>query len=123
MTVRLSRFLVLGCGLLLALPPAWCCYPAALPRAPQSEPSPPACCQKEKAPAPSPLPLPARCPCYDRNTVASASPEKLAADLSLPAPLAVVGPDSPCAGSTTVAAPTALAPAPPLHVLQCVWLC
>src|SRR5947207_2817909 len=113
MNGRLIHFLLLGCGLLLALPPAWCCYPVRLSPAPQSEPTPAACCHKPQAPEPAP-PAPVRCPCDDRNTVTSAGPEKVAVDLSLPALLTLVVPDSPRVGPPADAAPTTPVASAPL---------
>jgi hypothetical protein len=118
MNARLIHALCLGCGLLLALPPAWCCYTPRVTAAPTQ----PTCCQKAKAPQRAPVPPPAHCPCDDRDTISPSTPGKIAADVSFPTPLAVVVPDAPRAGPVA-AAPVRLAFPQPLHILQCVWLC
>jgi hypothetical protein len=123
MTTRLIRLLCLGCGLLLGLPPAWCCWTPPLTSAPQAEPEHASCCSERPSPKPVPSQPPVRCPCDDRNTVTPAGPEKVAADLSLPAPLAVAPTDSARAGPDAGMAPLPPVLLPPLHVRQCVWLC
>jgi hypothetical protein len=122
MIARLIRLLCLGCGVLLALPPAWCCY---TPSVAQPDPTEPSCCQRKEAPkpAPSPPPAPERCPCCDRLSVSTADPQKVAADVSHAAPVVVVVADSPRAGPSADVAPIPLILSRPLRLLQCVWLC
>jgi hypothetical protein len=123
MGVRLIRILCLACGLLLALPPAWCCWTPQPAPAAQPESAPASCCHKETAPKPAPAAPPAQCPCYDRQTVAPAGSVKVAADLSPALSPVVAVADSPRAGPPAAAAPIAPPPSRPLHLLRCVWLC
>src|SRR5690348_2493816 len=123
MGVRLIRILCLACGLLLALPPAWCCWtpwlaPAAQPVSPHAS-----CCHKESAPRPAPVAPPAQCPCYDLQTVALTGPVKVAPDLALASSPVVAVVDSPRGGPPADAAPIAPQFSRPLHLLRCVWLC
>jgi hypothetical protein len=124
MSAGLIRLLSLGCGLLLALPPAWCCY-NPLPRGPApAEPAHASCCHKKEAPKPAPCqPPPVHCPCYDRNTAPPAGPTKITADLSHPVPLALAAADDHRAGPPFDAGPVRLTLSPPLHLLKCLWLC
>ncbi len=123
MNVRLIRLLCLGCGLLLALPPAWCCWtPEYAPAAPQA-PAPAPCCHSDPAPEPVPA-LPIRCPCDDRVTVSPAGPGKGAADLNLATPHVVANIDALRASPSADVRPIPpLLSGPRLHLLRCVWLC
>jgi hypothetical protein len=137
--LRLCRVLALACGLLLALPPNWCCAvgigqccgprPAASPCGKCSacpECGGESCCSSTKAPA-APAP-PAEPPCKRGccewpPTVAVPKAETPTAD---PAPAAVAAPFAPAPGSVSgaVIAGRPAGPSPtPLHVLHCVWLC
>jgi hypothetical protein len=124
----LLRSLVLGCGLLLALPPGWCCLPACQ-GTPKEQPRVCTCCGGEEPgnpPARQPRPAPAepgKCPCAGRDSTVPDGSKVFGCDLSLPAPLAAarvllcrVGP----AGVTDVDHPP---PGPPLQLLHCVWGC
>jgi hypothetical protein len=134
MRSRFLRSLVLGCGLLLALPPGWCCT-FALRAAkqgisqgpPKATPCCCPCCAKE-APPPAPTPTPApktpdRCPCADRHSTAPDAPKVFASDPGLVTPLPAIdlAPSWPgisaLVGFRSPAAPTSS------HVLNCVWLC
>jgi hypothetical protein len=126
MNARLIRLVALTCGVLLALPPAWCCY-AAPCSAPTTKPEPATCCHKHKKeparPAPScPIP-PADCPWRDHHTIAPTGPEKTGAGPALPAPVALTVLDTPRAGPAAAAAVIPLVLSRPLHLLQCLWLC
>jgi hypothetical protein len=123
MGVQLIQFLCLGCGLLLALPPAWCCWAPQLASAAQPESKRAPCCQNESAPKPTPAAPPAQCPCYDRNTTAPAAAEKVVADLSCAVQPVVAVVASPRAGPPAVAPPIPPPLSQPLHLLCCVWLC
>src|SRR5262249_28059346 len=77
-----TQSLVLCCGLLVALPPGWCCFvlPATnVPARPPSVPPCPLCCKPTPAqPAPQhPEPaMPDTCPvCGERDLVKPAQPE------------------------------------------------
>jgi hypothetical protein len=131
----LSSFLhhlLLACGLLLALPPGWCCMlqlpkaeEQARPAAPKSVPC--CCCKKGAKPAsPTPAPppqRPARCPCADRHSTAPDAPKVIGCDLSCVAPLPTtdLAPSGTAAGHPVVfrALPSETSP----HLLNCVWLC
>jgi hypothetical protein len=121
MIARILRLLCLGCGLLLALPPAWCCWTSQ--PAPQAEPAHASCCHKEATPTQAPLPTPTHCPCDDIRTVTPAGPAKVAADLALPALLATAVVETPRAGAPADVAPIPPPLSRPLHLLRCVWLC
>ena len=124
----LLRSLVLGCGLLLALPAGWCCL-FACQGAPQDQPAACTCCcggEPGCPPARQPRPAPAepgKCPCADRDSTAPAGPKIIGGGLSLPAPPApahVV----PCRVATAGVADVDHPPlGPPVHLLHCVWLC
>jgi hypothetical protein len=118
------RTLGVACALLLALPPAWCCWtPLFAPAAPQ-EPAPAPCCVKGKTPeAPVAPPLPARCPCADRQTIVAAGPHKGVVNSPLPIASVVPVAEVPRAGPFADAAPISRPLSRPLHLLRCVWLC
>jgi hypothetical protein len=124
MSAGLVRLLCLACGLLVALPPAWCCYNPLRHSPAPAEPVHASCCHNTEAPKPAPAqPVPLRCPCYDRNTVAPAGPTKITADLSHPVPLVLAAADDHRAGLSFDAGPVRLTLSRPLHLLQCLWLC
>src|SRR5262245_20326262 len=96
----IARLLALVCGLLLALPPEWCCA-AVCGRRPGAEPCPPnpkktcGCCGCSDQPAcPAPTPTPATpapggcCVCVKSDSTAPDGPKPFAPDLSLSTPLA-----------------------------------
>jgi hypothetical protein len=128
------RFLLLACGLLLALPPGWCCMVPAHAVAQETRKSddsqPRSCCGHSKeAPKPAapegpkraPLPF-GRCPCCDRTTSTDA-PKTLGCDQALAAPLPLIV----LAASPTLAGPILDQPVSPfdhsLQLIHCVWLC
>ncbi len=128
------RSLMLGCGLLLALPPGWCCtfaFRAPKPDTPKAAPEDtpgccPCCAKKAAKPAQTPTPAPkapARCPCSDRQLVAPDAPKVFAGDLGLvvPSPVADLFTFWPgvrsAVGHRGPAAPSSC------HILNCVWLC
>ena len=131
MMSHVPQFLVFGCGVLLALPPGWCCFvmPAA-GQVRQDEPAPAPCeCCCKTAPAkpelPPPQPVdPNRCPvCGDRDLVKPAPVEPPSDDLaSLAASVPVIDVGVP-ALSLAGAAVTVGDLTRPLHVLHCVWTC
>src|SRR5438874_6873745 len=100
MNAWLIRLVCLGCGVVLALPPAWCCYASQRSAAPEAKPAHACCCQKTEAPKPAPpCPSPpAHCPWYDHHTVAPSGSEKFSASPALPAPLALAVIDTPRTG-------------------------
>ena len=129
MWYRVVNSLVLCCGLLLALPPGWCCtiaFEAGVKTAPKTAAFHcPLCCDITPEPAPSQPepPRPEACPiCGDRDLVKPAQPETLAVDvagpvLTLPSDLVVVAAFLPAvleSGSDRTI---------PLHMLHCVWTC
>jgi hypothetical protein len=131
----LLRLASLTCGLLLALPPGWCCLwlpgparaVAASTDAP-AEPCCPCCChpaQPTELPPPAPAPVP-RCPCADRDatTPEAVKPPALQAGADPGAPVPAAADLSPSAapGGSLPALSLALSSAP-LNVLHCVWLC
>jgi hypothetical protein len=130
-----ARFLMLACGLLLALPPGWCCMAPFSACAQESakgdaqQPRP--CCQhadgtsKPSAPRPSqpapPLPL-GKCPCA-QHALSTDAPKAAGNDLALAAPPPLI--DS--VPFPVVADPVVIAPLPTFdhscRLLHCVWLC
>ena len=134
----IPRALVLACGVLLVLPPGWCCLLArgaccghrpvvesasrkGCPCA-AKEGTSSSCCCREKSNPPRQTPIPANSRCCVRDlTVAKI--ERPAGDAAL------VGPADLCASVTdsTASNLTPISPAapssPPLHLLHCVWLC
>ena len=127
---RLLRSLVLGCGLLLALPPGWCCifaFRSVKQEAPKASPCCCPCCAKE-APRPAPTPAPApkapdRCPCADRHSTAPDAPKVFASDPGFVAPVPVIHLAPFWLGITAPAGFCPPAAATSSHVLNCVWLC
>jgi hypothetical protein len=134
MQTVLLRLASLACGLVLTLPPGWCCWwlpgparAAAAPAEAPAEPCCPCCChpaQPTEPATPAPAP-PRRCPCADRaaTTPQAVKPPALQAG---DGPAAVV----PAADLAPSAAPNVLfgaaspsLPSAPLNVLHCVWLC
>jgi hypothetical protein len=128
------RYLLLTCGLLLALPPGWCCMVPARGVAEdvrKRDDSPPrSCCDRgHRAPAPAaperpkraPLPFD-QCPCFERSASTDV-PKTVGCDHALAAPLPLVD----LVPSPTVAVPTLAQPASPLdsslQLVHCVWLC
>jgi hypothetical protein len=130
----LLRLASLACGLVLTLPPGWCClwlprpaHAAAPADAPAESPCP--CCPHPAQPDEPATPAPARpqrCPCADRDAT---TPEPL----KVPAPqagdgLATAWPaaadlsPSPALAGSLPALSLALTSAP-LNLLHCVWLC
>jgi hypothetical protein len=133
MRSAILRPLTLACGLLLALPPGWCCMARAWESPQQAESDtpcpPPDCCPckgpaQPKAPTPRPAPLPpGQCPCDGRQSVAPDAPKAVGCDLSLPAPLPVID-LVPCRarGDGPVSLPVFSSDFS-LHLRHCVWLC
>jgi hypothetical protein len=134
MRSRFLRSLVLGCGLLLALPPGWCCtfaFRAAKQETPQETPkATPCCCPccAKEAPPPDPTPTPApkapdRCPCSDRHSTAPDALKVIASDSGLVTPLPAIDLGLSWPGiSALVHFPSPAAPTAS-HILNCVWLC
>ncbi|HZT81477.1 MAG TPA: hypothetical protein VFA26_14710 [Gemmataceae bacterium] len=125
--LTLLRGLVACNALLLALPPGWCCLPAARAEsAPQ--PASSSCCCEHAPPAPEQpaSPHPGKpCPrqCCHRDATPPAAVDKLHLD-STPAALPAVvalGCDQPGSGPDGV--PVVHLLARPLQLLHCVWLC
>jgi hypothetical protein len=124
----LLQVLMLGCSLLLVLPPGWCCLAAGLVSRKEAAKTAPCCrsCCADKAPpaAPAPCPhKPGKCPCGERN---GTPPNAVKAFLDgLPAiasfsmldrtPFALKEGD-------WIALPSLPFFASP-HLLNCVWLC
>lgn len=150
MLTSLGRVLALACGVLLALPPGWCCKATAgeccghpLPSTPATAPAgccatkacsghtcADDCCRKEPAQdrsAPVPKPQqpdrPCDTACCDRPPTDAPKVERPVIDLG---PVGVqdafTAPADPGAVVALVSAPPRSA-FPPLHVLHCVWLC
>ena len=122
----LVSLLGLVCGLLLAAPPAWCCYnPLRQAPAPTEPDKTCGCCAKKEAPPPAPIcpASPAPCPWYDHNTVAPTGPEKFGASPALFVSLSLAVLDIPCAGPSALVAAFLPVLSRPLHLLQCLWLC
>jgi hypothetical protein len=126
MSTRFIQFLCLACGLVVALPPAWCCWTPQLPTPAPAEPTTASCCHKHESPPPAPaVPAPPQCPCEDRCTVAAAAvaPEKVAIHLALPTALVLTDADTLGPGLAAAVAPIPPLLSRPIHLLQCVWLC
>jgi len=129
MDSRLLRSLVLGCGLLLALPPGWCCVPAPAVAAetPQAPREPSCCCRhpapSEDQPAPAvPAPPAGRCCCEKESTEPpSASTVDLDPAGSLPLVDNAVCPALSLRDTAAYSGPRVHAPPP--RLLYCVWLC
>ena len=131
MRSRRLTSLVLVCSLPLLLPRGWCCIFAGPVKAALTESPPPrlgcCCCTGQPPPAEPRQPGPPRpvkhCPCYDRDTTLPSGPEKVAPNL-LPSG-AVIGPALPEEAPAALVGPVPalLLLPPPLHVLNCLWLC
>jgi hypothetical protein len=132
MRTSLLRLASLACGLLLALPPGWCCLwmpgPACAAAAPaEAEPCCPCCChpaQPTEPATPAPAP-PQRCPCADREATApeAVKPPALqaGADLGAPVPVPALAPSA--VQECLLPASSLTSSSAPLNVLHCVWLC
>jgi hypothetical protein len=149
MLTNVGRVLAFVCGVVLALPPGWCCKATAGGCCGPALPSPPApapagcctskscaseacarsCCPKEPAderPAPAPThPKPNR-PC---DTACCEQAPTIAPKVEPPVDLGPVGVQTtftetadPEAVAVLVGVPPRAA-FPPLHILHCVWLC
>jgi hypothetical protein len=130
----LSRILVLGSAMVIALPPGWCCLGfrvAAAEYTPaEAVPQPKSCCHTEPEPVAADEPA-GQAPsapalsCCCRDEAAVRSDQKVVADgPTLAAPL--VPPAVDWAGPLTSSHTdhlTPLALASLLQVLHCVWLC
>lgn len=128
MRLFFPRFLMLCCGLLLALPPGWCCIFAIQPARKETTKTTPyrrSCCDQSTPSKSAPKPAPHksdRCPCADRQTTAPDSVKAPPADLSVVAVLPVLNPALTVASAAAPAAlPTLVSSSP--HLLHCVWLC
>src|SRR5262245_22790925 len=97
MNTRLIRLVCLAWGVLLALPPAWCCYAWQRPAAPAAKPAHAPCCHKKEAPRPAPsCPTPpAQCPWCDERTAAPTKPEKFSDTPALPSLVSLAAVDTP----------------------------
>lgn len=136
MTRHVLRSLVLVCATLQILPSGWICCcgdRAACCLAPRSEGQAAGkrrccCCQRESAPpttdtAPQPAHQARLCCCHSESSDLPQKPDlnllpPVVAFLALPAAV------PPVDAHLRAGRPAAfVAPSPPLHVLQCVWLC
>jgi len=122
--------LAILCCANLALPPGWC----SIVFRPRAEPAAPAkhggCCapcgvkDREKPPPPAPKPVPpARCCCYELDWLKPPPPVSVKADWG---PVIFISPDEDFRAEPSLRLGPGLAicePSPPLHVLNCVWLC
>jgi len=129
----LAHFLVLACSLLLALPPGWCCYfPGS--RTPSGKAcagtdSVRSCCSKYQAHPSNQEPEPQQpfnCPCDERLSTPLEHSQACTLDLSLPsvlAPIATVPEHIANLHVGFVGDTSPLAAEPPLHLLNCLWLC
>jgi len=120
-----SKLLALTSGILVGLPPGWCCA-APSPKAAELPPQPVhSCCQHEQ-PMPDKEPAPAqpiqKC-CCEKDLASPPSPETTSPELAISIPLAI--PDAPAllAAGVSDLCFTDHFSSPPLHVLQCVWRC
>jgi hypothetical protein len=135
MLAAILRPLALCCGMLLLLPPGWCCLLAQLARpcaaAGLSAKPKRACCghcggKRDNLPAPASDHVPGRdgkCPCGERLATAPAVPESAGSGLALPAPVAVAPSDTTAPAAVTCETPAEHSDPPHYHVLNCVWLC
>jgi hypothetical protein len=127
MSLFFRRILVLTCGLLLALPPGWCCL---LPQVGIRQPgkATASCCHhKDQASTPTTpkAPLPEHgppCGCVDRDSPVPSGPKTLPVDLAS-VPAVVLQPVFDGGAGAVVILTTAAVASPPLNVLHCVWLC
>ena len=120
-----SRILVLVCALPLIVPPGWCCqFGCCADPVPQRTEAKPHCCRHQSQEQTPARPAPeAPKPCCELKP---ATPPKDHSFDVTPA-LANLPPaiDVPLAQQVTSPAtePAAVPLLPPLHLLQCVWLC
>jgi hypothetical protein len=133
--MRLStQHLVLACSLLLALPPGWCCYfPGGRTyseNACAGTVNVRSCCKNQAHPAPSnqePEPKqPFNCPCDERLSTPLEHSQACALDIALPTLVAPVAAIPALLGNRCVGfvgATSSRAGEPPLHLLNCLWLC
>lgn len=136
---RLMHTLALAGGLLLALPPGWCCMvgPWGSAQKAGSRAAVPAsccgqcgsCCRTSQVPvepagpAPPQAPLPpAKCPCGDRHATAPDGPKVVTGDLVLLAPPTIESAPAWCASERIVLSPVFYSDLS-LQVLHRVWLC
>lgn len=119
------KSLALCCGVLLALPPGWCCVVPSLFAAARQETEPCCCCPRsaegEQSPAhDSRTPKPERCPCEDRLGT-TIDVHKPAADALLLAPLPL---DLRPFVGTTERTPAVASPptTPSLYLVHCLLL-
>jgi hypothetical protein len=131
----LLRSLALSCGLLLTLPPGWCCLLAHLTQRPVAAGQPvnskPACCghcgakQGDRS-RQIPDHIPGRegkCPCGERTATAPGAPVNAGPDLLLLAPGTVTGLDTAARAVPACDPPASYSAPPHFHLLNCVWLC
>lgn len=133
MVSKLVRVLALHCGLLLLLPPGWCCLfaPFTKPAGHILANSKPACCghcgsKREKPSAPLRDHVPARdgkCPCGERAATAFGCPANAGPDLMFPTPGAATRVDTAYLAGSTCEPPAACSAPSHFHLLNCVWLC
>jgi hypothetical protein len=127
----LLRALVLCNGLLLGLPPGWCC--PFLARAHEPAPQAKPCCHHtEETEQPSPPTPPANpepgkpcdaCACQ-RDATVTPDTRTLHPDVAVAIPLALAHVGTfPVGGSALSARPDVYALSPPPQLLHCVWLC
>jgi hypothetical protein len=133
------RFLCLLSSLLLALPPGWCCPGRLAPFRERPQPTEKredatphkgcCCCPKilqqrptDSAPVPKPS-NPIKSCCYEKPPMVLPDLGRQMLDLAV-VPFAVVVQVPLLAGSECIEpAHVFVASSPPLHVLECVWLC
>jgi hypothetical protein len=127
----LLRLAALACGLLLALPPGWCCLwlpqPARASAPPPVAPQCPCCHPVTPAELPTEAPAPSgRCPCADREATtpeAVKAPALQAGDCLAAVPAAGADLEASAAPHGLPSPAGYALPSAPLHVLHCVWLC
>jgi hypothetical protein len=119
------RTLVLGVGLLLALPPGWCCQAAPRPQTPEQAPIPSGCCggpRQEEPPPAAPTAPNGECCCQD-NHKAPPKSDPPTVDLAFAVPLPWPAADGLPVPSADVAPAATSVCFIPLRLLLCVWLC
>ena len=123
-----ARMVVLSCGLLLALPPGWCCiFATLLPThdAPVAAPACRSCCRQFAPSSPTPKPKPhnpERCPCADRHATTLDHVKSAPLDLSFVVVLPAVERSflpSPMDAAAAFSPPPSASP----QLIHCVWLC
>lgn len=131
MVAFVSRSLALLTGLVLALPPCWCCTLTAergTTPARQEQSATHSCCSPKQPPAPEPSPAPCAPQgpvkkCCERQTATQADSKWRLPDLPAFA-AALLLPDLAPALPAVVLPVVGFDPdLPPVHVLHCVWLC